>query len=129
MENREGIFDPDFGDRIAAMVEAEVARGLEGLDIEAMVHAEIDKAMHKIEHKVAKAKHRVQERARRAAERAVQHAERQARRVNVTIDMEDEGRDAAPKVSEEEQLAILRMLQEGSITTEQAEMLLSALAA
>ena len=143
------IFDPDFGERIAAMVEeqvtkslkgldieAEIARSLEGLDIEAIVHAEIEKAMHKVDHKLAKVKHRVQERAQRAqeraareAERAARHAEHQARHVNVKFDMQEGEPDGPPKVSEEEQLSILRMLQEGTITTEQADMLLNALAA
>ena len=148
-EYTSGVLDPDFGQRIAATVQAEVARSLEGLDIEvevarslegldveAMVHAAIGKAMAKIDHKVTRAKHRAQERAHRAqeraaraAERAARHAAHKAHRVNVKIDVQDKGPDVPPKVSEEEQLSILRMLQEGTITTEQADMLLSALAA
>ena len=153
MENEQDgqgrILDSDLRKRIATMVErqvaeslkgvdieAEVAKNLEGLDIEAIVHAEIEKAMHKVDHKLAKVKHRVQERAQRAqeraareAERAARHAEHQARHVNVKFDMQEGEPDGPPKVSEEEQLSILRMLQEGTITTEQADMLLNALAA
>ena len=81
-EYASGILDPDFGQRIAAMVQAEVARSLEGLDIaaevakgledldvEAMVHVEIEKAMSKIEHKVARAR----EKAHKAAEKMARH--------------------------------------------------------
>jgi hypothetical protein len=149
IEHESSVFAPDFGERIAAMVEeqvtkslegldieAEIARSLEGLDIDAIVHTEIEKAMHKVEHKLAKARHHIQERAHRAqeraartAERAAWHAERQARQVNVKFDMQEGEPDGPPKVSEEEQLSILRMLQEGTISTEQADMLLNALAA
>lgn len=152
-EYESNVLDSDFGERIAAMVEETVARSLEGLDIEAeiaksleglnideIVNAEIEKAMHKVEHKLTKAKHRVheraqkahekarraQERAARAAERAARHAERHTR---VKVDMQDGEPDVPPKVSDEEQLRILRMLQEGTITAEQADMLLNALAA
>jgi hypothetical protein len=149
IEYRSSILDPDFGERIAVMVEekvtkslegldieAEITNSLEGLDIEAIINAEIERAMHKVEHKLAKARHRIQERAHRAQERAARAAERAARRaehrthhVSARFDMQEGEPDGPPPVSEEEQLSILRMLQEGTITTEQADMLLNALAA
>lgn len=159
------ILDPDFGARIAATVQAEVARSLEGLDIGAevaksleeldigtMVHDEIEKAMSKIEHKMARARdraERAQEKAHRIAEKMARHqekmhqaaermahrhertwhAEQKAHRVDVAVDEETQADGPrARQVSEEEQLSILRMLQEGTITTEQADMLLKALA-
>jgi hypothetical protein len=129
-------------------IEAEVAKSLEELDIEAMVHAEIEKALGKIEHKVVRARERAQrarEKAHRAAEKMARHqekmrlaAEKMARRQEnatlaasphqVLMDAKVHSKDAQPQVSEEEQLSILRMLQEGTITTEQADMLLNALA-
>jgi len=167
MENEQDgqgrILDSDLRERIATMVErqvaeslkgldieAEVAKNLEGLDIEAMVRAEIEKALYKIEYKVARAQDRAQrarEHAHRAAEKMARHHEKmrraaekmahrqekaqraaQTHQVNLTMDTRTRNVDAPPQVSEEEQLSILRMLQEGTITTEQADMLLNALA-
>ena len=131
-------------------LEAEIAKSLEGLDIEAMVQAEIEKALSKIEYKVVRARdraQRAQEKAHRAAEKMARHQEKmrlaaekmarrqekalhatQAHHVKVLVDAKGPGANAPSQVSEEEQLSILRMLQEGTITTEQADMLLKALA-
>lgn len=167
-ENQEQLqdltpFDADFGERIADLVKVEVAKSLEGLDIgaevaqslakldiEALVHGELDKALSKIEHKVARARDRAhrtqekvsrvqekmqkaQEKARRAAERVARHAEKRSHRLDVQVAAEKQaGQDhasARPKASEAEQLSVLRMLQQGTITADQADMLLAALAA
>jgi hypothetical protein len=156
MDNEHGqhlnLLDKDLGASIAAMVEAEVSKSLDGLDIEAMVQTEIEKAMHKIEHKINKAKHRAQEhqrraeehkrrakeraeraeeRAKRAAERAARRAERKAHGVNITLGVESDQASApqvSDEVSDEERLSVLHMLEGGTITPEQADMLLNALA-
>ena len=73
---------------------------------------------------------RVQERATLAAERAARRVEMHARRWgdarswNVSVNANVGKR---PKVSQEEQLRILEMLQEGKITIKEAELLLKAL--
>ena len=158
MENEQdwqGILDPDLGERIAAIVETQVTKSLEGLnieteiartleqlDIDALVHTEIDKALTKIEYKLARA----QEKAHRAAEKLARHQERMRRAAeqmahrqeraqhavpahHINIATDAQMRMAAqPQVSQEEQLSVLHMLEEGRITPEQADMLLNVLA-
>ena len=128
-----------LGESLAAQIEAQIAEHLGELEIDARTQREIDKAIRRAEREVAKAQRRVEreaargeERARRAQERAARAArrvrDRVARRSRKQGVSFGPGRSArAPKVSEEEQLAVLRMLQEGKISAEQAEMLLQAL--
>jgi hypothetical protein len=137
----------DFGPDIAAEIEAQIAESLGGLDFDAIAQREIEKAMRKAEREIQKAHERAQrghrsaeERMRRAQERAARAArrahERFSRRgqewkgpfggASYTFKF-DRGRPRKPKATEEEQLAILKMVQEGKITAEQAEQLLKAL--
>jgi hypothetical protein len=137
----------DFGADIAAEIEAQIAESLGGLDFDAIAQREIEKAMHKAEREIEKARLRA-ERQRRSAEerihRAQEHAARAARRAHERFSSRAHewrgpfggtsysfkvGRDrpAKPKVSQEEQLAILKMVQEGKISIEEAEQLLKAL--
>ncbi len=138
-----GTSPTDLCARIAALIQAELAESLAGLDLEPMIHAEIDKAMTKIEQKIARARERAQraqekarrakEKAQKAREKARYAAERAARRMehrrHVKTQAGQEEADAQPQppVSDQEQLAILKMLQEGKITTDQADILLKAL--
>jgi hypothetical protein len=131
-------------------IEAKVAGTLEGLDLDAMVRAEIEKALAKIDHKVSHARDcalrarekaikaeqkmaRHQEKMRRAAAKMARRQdkalrERRSHHISIAADAAPYGTDPQPRVSQKEQLSILRMLQEGTITTEQADMLLDALA-
>lgn len=165
MENKQdwqGILEPDLGERIAAIVETQVAKSLEGLNIEAeirrdledldinaLVHAEVEKALSKIEFKLARAHDRLErarEKAHRASEKLARHQEKMRRAAeqmahrheraqyatpahHIDVSTDTPVRMAAkPHVSEEEQLSVLHMLEEGRITPEQADMLLNALA-
>lgn len=138
-------FEFDLGEDFAAQIQAQIAHQLEGMDFGHLAQEEIARMMSKIEHKVARAQERAQEvarraeeharraqeKAQRAAERAARHAEMHARRWgdmpgwNVSVNAEL-GRKR-PKVSQEEQLRVLQMLQEGKISIEEAELLLKAL--
>jgi DUF4097 and DUF4098 domain-containing protein YvlB len=137
----------DFGPDIAAEIEAQIAETMGSLDLDALAQREIEKAMRKAEREIEKARRRsergrreAQDRMRRAQERAARSArrahERFSRRGHLgngsvfggsyTFKFE-RGRSAKPKVSEDEQLSILKMVQEGKITIEEAEELLKAL--
>ncbi|MBN1934307.1 MAG: hypothetical protein JW934_06565 [Anaerolineae bacterium] len=142
----------DFGEGLSAQIQAQVARQLEGVDFGNLAQEEIARMMSKIERKVAHAQERAQEvarqaeeharraqekaqhaqeRAQRAAERAAQRVEMHARRWgdarNWNVSVNAELGRKRPKVSQEEQLRILQMLQEGKISIEEAELLLKAL--
>jgi hypothetical protein len=138
----------DFGPDIAAEIEAQITETLGALDFDAIARREIEKATRKAEREIEKASLRV-ERGRREAEeqmrRAQERAARAARRAHERFSHRglfgeggpfggathtfkfERGRPPKPKVSEEEQLAILKMVQEGKITIEEAEQLLKAL--
>ena len=94
----------------------------------------------RVEEATRRATKRAEEAARRAERHAQRHAERHARRGNVGLEIGRWNWDlgGAPKpptppvppsepVSEDERMAILKMLAEKKITAEQAEQLLSAL--
>lgn len=139
----------EFGESIAAQVEAQIAEQLQGMRFDDLARAEMEKAMAKLERDMAHLQHeagerarrraeelsrkvqekarRAQERAQQAANRAAKHAEKRKRQFHFYMDAERPDQRSRSKVSEEEQLSILRMLQEGKITTEEAELLLKAL--
>ena len=137
----------DLGPDVAAEIEAQIAESLGGLDFDAIAQREIEKAMRKAEREIQKAHeraqrghHSAQERVRRAQERASRAAQRAHERfsrrghewkgpfggASYTFKF-DRGRPSKPKATEEEQLAILKMVQEGKITVEEAEKLIKAL--
>lgn len=138
-------FGVDLGADIAAQIEAQIAESLGSIDVDALAHREIEKAMRRAEKEIEKAQqraHRGRARAEERVQRAQERAMRAARRAQEKISR-SHGRDgmfggssafftarrAAPKsqASEEEQLAILKMVQENKITVEDAEKLLRAL--
>jgi hypothetical protein len=148
MGARFGEFAPHFGESIAAQVEAHIAEQLQGVHFDDLARKEMEKAMAKLERDMAKLQQRahehthqaeelsrranekarkVQEKARRAAGRAARRADKRRREFQVHMSAGRSGRRARPKVSQEEQLSILRMLQEGQISAEEAELLLKAL--
>jgi DUF4097 and DUF4098 domain-containing protein YvlB len=136
---------PDWSESLGEQIEAQIAAHLGELNLDHLVHHEVEKALHQAEQEIARAQQRIEretaraeERARRAQEKAARAAqrvqERMARRARKWGAPSGEGffgraepARRAPKVPEEEQLAVLRMLQEGKISTEQAEQLLKAL--
>jgi hypothetical protein len=148
-EGGEG-FSVDLGEEIATQVDARIAEQLEGLDLDETIRGEVEMVMRKAWGKAAESRrfvleqarqaeeraHRAEERMRKAqekiqrkAEQIARKAERRARRKARTwsVSLDTDRKAARRQVSEEEQLSILRMLQEGKITTEEAEMLLKAL--
>jgi hypothetical protein len=136
-------------DSISARIEAEIAEHLGQMSVDATTQHKIDRAMRQAERELAQAQrhleqetHRAQERAQRAqklaekaAKRAQERIARQSRSWGVTFDTGSglfgpptPRRHARPShASAEEQLAILKMLQENKITVEEAEQLLRAL--
>lgn len=114
-------FDPET---IAGMVQAHVAASLGTSDVGEFVRRETERALHRAERARAKAE--------RAAERAQRHMERQAEKATRRWRVSWRGKRAAPPraaepVTEEERVAILKMLQEGKITAEEANKLLEVL--
>jgi DUF4097 and DUF4098 domain-containing protein YvlB len=140
-------FGVDLGEDLAAQIEAQIAESLGAFDMGGVAQREIEKAMRKAHHEIQRARERAEhdqeraeERLRRAQERAAQAARRAQERIerhrpprvglfgkDVNVDLGARHRPRRPKVSDEEQLTILRMVQEGKITTEEAEKLLKAL--
>lgn len=132
-----------FNEDIASQVEAQIAQTLEGLDIDGLAQREMEKAMRRAEREIARAqehaertRQRVEEQARHAQERA----ERAARKAQEKLarhfsrgfshfgqEPQPGQRPRKPQVSEQEQLAVLKMVQEGKISIEEAERLLRAL--
>jgi hypothetical protein len=112
---------------------------------------EVEKAMRKAEREIQRAHERAQQMRERAEERihrAEQKAEEAARRAeehiarhmrppraprvglfgkDIDVDLGARHRPHRPRVSDQEELLILKMLQEGKITPEEAEKLLKAL--
>jgi hypothetical protein len=138
-------------DSISTQIEAEMARHIGEMNIEALTQREIDQAVRKAEQELAQAQRRLeeeqrraqdaalqaQERAARAAQRAQLKIARQSRRWGVSGEQGPSlfGLPQAPRPpratdrgpSSEEQLAVLNMLQEKKITVAEAEDLLAAL--
>jgi hypothetical protein len=139
-------------DSVSARIEAEISQHLGRMSVDARTQREIDNALRKAEQELAQAQRhleqetqRAQQRAKRAqakaakaAKRAQQRIARQSRSWGVSVDMgpglfgpphphRHPSRPERPRASAEEQLAILRMLQENKITVEEAEELLKAL--
>jgi hypothetical protein len=129
---------------LAAHIEEEIARHMGDMDVNALVQQEMEKAMRRAEREIDKARERMEKEARRAEERAQRARERAIRaarkaQAKVAHQKWDVPLDTGPfvfgktpsppepKISEAEQLAILKMLQENKISVEQAEMLLKAL--
>ncbi len=113
---------------LAGRIQQRVAEKLAKIDFEAIARREAEKARRQAEREVAKAQ-RMAEKALRKAERAQKKAQRKVR-MHVEWDTgrgrrRTTGRGQAS--SEEERLAVLKMLAEGKISTQEAETLLQAL--
>jgi ElaB/YqjD/DUF883 family membrane-anchored ribosome-binding protein len=140
-------FGIDFGADLAAQIESQIAESLGAFDVGSVAHREVEKAMRRAEREIERARERAErereraeERLRRAEEKAQEAARRAQERIerhrppdvglfgkDVKVDLGGRRRPQKPKVSDEEQLTILRMVQEGTISTEEAEKLLKAL--
>ncbi|HUT20307.1 MAG TPA: DUF4097 family beta strand repeat-containing protein [Anaerolineae bacterium] len=140
-------FGVDLGEDLAAQIEAQIAESLGAFDVDGVAQREIEKAMRKAEREIERARERAEhdreraeERLRRAQEKAAEAARRAQERIarhrpphvglfgkDVNVDLGARHRSQRPKVSDEEQLTILRMVQEGKISIEEAEKLLKAL--
>ena len=128
------IFDAEA---IAEMVRAQVAAGLGTLDvgIDELVRRETERALQQAKRAQAKAERaaeRAQAKVKRAAERAQRRVERQAEKADkrwggARRKRWTASRQTSEPVTEEERVAILRMLAEGKITAEEANKLLEAL--
>jgi hypothetical protein len=136
----------DLGADIAAQVEAQISESLGTIDFDLIAQHEIQRAIHQAQREIEKARRRVereqesteerirraQERASRAARRAQERIERRARQWSTSFGTSPYafgGARAKPKsqATEEEQLAILKMVQSGKISVKEAERLLKAL--
>jgi hypothetical protein len=145
-------FEDEFGERAAEMAQriteqverqmANVSRHLEGLDerlsrlansdeIAARVQQKVQAAMRKAEEKIAEATRDAERRARTAERQAAKHEARQRRvQPGWAPPPPPPPKPLRPKkdpVSEQERLMVLRMVEEGKISVEQAEKLLAAL--
>jgi hypothetical protein len=140
-------FGIDLGADLGAQIEAQIAESLGAFDVGSVAQREVEKAMRKAEREIQRAHERAQheheraqERLRRAEEKAQEAARRAQERIerhrppnvglfgkDVNVNLGARHRSRRPRVSDEEQLMILRMLQEGKISTEAAEKLLKAL--
>jgi sRNA-binding protein len=128
---------------IAEMVQAHVAAELGALDVDANVAEFVrreteralrraEKAQAKAERAVERATKRARARARRAEERAQRRMKRQEEQANkrrrgARREKWTTSRPTAEPVTEEERLAVLKMLEVGKITIEEANTLLEAL--
>ena len=114
-------FDPET---IAELVQTHVAASLGTSDVDEFVRREAERALQRAERARAKAE--------RAAERAQRHIERQAEKAAKRWRVSWRGKRSVPRraaepVTEAEHLAVLKMLEEGKITAEEASKLLEAL--
>ena len=101
------------------------------------ISRQVERATGQAAKRAGEAARRAERLAADAAQRAERHAERQARRWrgNVNVGPWDFGPKGVPKppappsepIADEERMAILKMLQDKKITSEQAEQLLRAL--
>jgi hypothetical protein len=132
----EGTADLDFaslGSTIAQQVESDIEAGMAEMEasLEAMGAGlgafEADRIGEQVRRAVGRAR-RNADRARRKAQKNILKARKaaQGRRVKVDFDM-DIGSKGKRVVSDEERLTILRMLEKGTITVDEAENLLQAL--
>ena len=113
---------------LAGRIQQRVAEKLARIDFEAIARREAEKARRQAEREAAKAQ-RLAEKARRKAERAQKRAQRKAK-WRFEWDAGRGGRRTGGQgqvSSEEERLAVLKMLAEGKISTQEAETLLQAL--
>lgn len=110
---------------------ADIDARLAGSDLPGDVQSKIAAKMERARRKVETSARRAEDRARRAADRAQARHGRGRRRAKVTILPGFDAPGTAPvandPVSHEERVQILKMLEDGKITVEQAEMLLKAL--
>jgi DUF4097 and DUF4098 domain-containing protein YvlB len=140
-------FGVDLGADLAAQIEAQIAESLGAFDVGSVAQREVEKAMRKAEREIQRAHEhvqreheRAQERLRRAEEKAEEAARRAQERIarhsppnvglfgkDVNVNLHARHHPHRPRISDEEQVMILRMVQEGKITTEEAEKLLKAL--
>jgi chromosome segregation ATPase len=140
-------------DSIAAQIETEVREHLGKMSYDVAAQQQIDRALQKADREIAQAEEQIEREKRQAqleARRAQQRAARAARRAQEKIVRKSRSwraphstepglfgphlqghrsRTAPPAVAREDQLAVLKMLQEKKITVEEAEQLLSALGA
>lgn len=128
-ETSDAVVFADLGATIASQVESEVEAGIAEMEarLEALGAGVGSYSSERIGEHVRRAVTRARrkaERGRRRAERATRHAAKKTRSINLNLDKRSSGR---PKVSEDERLSILRMLEKGTITVEEAEKLLQAL--
>jgi hypothetical protein len=140
-------------DTLGAEIEAQIRADLGEMEYGEIAAREIEKAMRQVDREVAKAQHRAEKAAQRAEEhvrqaeeralKAQERAMRKAQRFQAKFEREWGSRDPRSSLyhrrstrqarpspqgpSGEEQLAILKMLQEGTISVEEAEGLLKAL--
>jgi hypothetical protein len=123
-------FEAEMADAedLAWRIQQRVAEKLSKIDFEAIALREAERARRQAEKEAARAQRAV-EKARRRAERSREKASRRRH-----WHVEWEARPAPPKrpkrsggVSEEERLAVLKMLAEGQISADEAETLLAAL--
>lgn len=113
---------------LAWRIQQRVAEKLAKIDFEAIARREAERARQQAEKETARAQ-RAAEKARRRAKRAQQKAQKSVR-WRFEWDAEHGGQRATregPATSEEERLSVLKMLAEGKISAEEAEILLQAL--
>jgi hypothetical protein len=119
----------DLGETIASQVETEVEAGI--AEMEARLEAlgagmgtySSDRIGEQVRRAVTRARQKA-ERGRKRAERARRRAGKKTRSINLSLS----GRSRKKgEVSEDERLSILRMLENGTITVEEAEKLLQAI--
>ena len=132
------VFAADFGkigaeagmaaQELASRIQQRVADRLSKIDFEAIARREAERARRHAERETARAQ-RLAEKAQRKVERAQQKAQKKMR-WHLEWDT-GRGRPRTPErsqvASEEERLAVLRMLAEGKISAQEAETLLQAL--
>ncbi len=129
---------PDL-ENIVARVRDQVAEALSGIPFDEMARVEFERAMNKVERKLERARRKAErakrkaERARRRAEQTRQQAEERIRQAHIRArswrwaNVRNAPPSSSTRVSEEEQLAVLKMLQENKITVQEADALLQAL--
>jgi len=128
---------PDLGDEIAAQVEQEIELGVAemearlgalGAGIPAFDSRQIGERVRRAVNKARRQSERARARSRAKADHVRDMADRyRSRGPDLNINLGAQRRKSPSPVSEEERLAILRMLENGAITVDEAEKLLQAL--
>ena len=119
----------DLGETIASQVETEVEAGIAQMEarLEALGSGmgtySSDRIGEQVRRAVTRARRKA-ERGRKRAERARRRAGKKSRSINLNLSGRPRKRT---EVSEDERLSILRMLENGTITVEEAEKLLQAI--